>query len=198
MPQTLLTVLLFLTECVLTVFNLLQVISNMMVIYNICGTYFVFLHVSLVCFHCHSKRYHTFKINTKIKPVIQQCLFQKSIEFRQNTEFNGSPYFYFYPSHLFSLVLHTVCKENSFSLRVQLMNGQPKNRSPWWKRDAHIHQLSHYITAYRTESRKWITGFKKEETGLINTPTFMQSKIRALPQHAIETAIKCFKICRHK
>ena len=129
---------------------------------------------------------------------LQQCLFQKSIEFRQNTEYNGSPYFYFYPSHLFSLVLHTVCKENSFSLHVQLMNGQPKNRSPWWKRDAHIHQLSHYITAYRTESRKWITGFKKEETGLINTPTFMQSKIQALPQHAIETAIKCFKICRHK
>ena len=129
---------------------------------------------------------------------LQQCLFQKSIEFRQNTEYNGSPYFYFYPSHLFSLVLHTVCKENSFSLRVQLMNGQPKNRSPWWKRDAHIHQLSHYITAYRTESRKWITGFKKEETGLINTPIFMQSKIRALPQHAIETATKCCKICRHK
>ena len=25
--------------------------------------------MSLVCFHCHSKRYHTFKINTKIKPV---------------------------------------------------------------------------------------------------------------------------------
>ena len=88
---------------------------------------------------------------------LQQCLFQKSIEFHQNTEYNGSPYFYFYPSHLFSLLLHTVCKDNSFSLRVQLMNGQPKNRSPWWKRDAHIHQLSHYITAYRTESRKWIT-----------------------------------------
>ena len=26
----------------------------------------------------------------------------------------------------------------------------------------------------------------------------MQSKIRALPQHAIETATKCCKICRHK
>ena len=66
------------------------------------------------------------------------------------------------------------------------------------KGSTHIHQLSHYITAYRTESRKWITAFKKEETGLINTPTFMQSKIRALPQHAVETATKCCKICRHK
>ena len=106
--------------------------------------------------------------------------------------------FYFYPSHLFSHVLHTVCKENSFTLCFQLMDGQLKNRSPWWKRDAHIHRLSHYITVYRTESWKWITGFNKEETGLINTPTFMQSKIRALPQHAIETATKCCKICRHK
>ena len=237
-----------------------------MVIYNICGTYLVFfsLHVSLVCFHCHCKRYHTFKINAKIKPVkcytdiqvlkymqhfvkivcanlqhakhrvmfcfslkmasahgrevscacsftkltelllhapqspnkffeaadgwwhlnvyglyLQQCLFQKSIEFRQNTEYNGSPYFCFYPFHLFSQVLHM----NEFSLHVQLMNSQLKKRSPWWKRDAHIHLLSHYITAYRTESRKWITGFNKEETGLTNTPTFMQSKIRALPQH---------------
>ena len=105
---------------------------------------------------------------------LRQCLFQKSIEFRQNSEYSGSPYFCFYPSHLFWHVLYTVCKENSFSLRVQLMNGQLKNRSPWWKRDAHIHQLSHYITAYRTESQKWITGFKKEETGLINTPTFIQ------------------------
>ena len=25
--------------------------------------------MSLVCFYCHSKRYHTFKINTKLKPV---------------------------------------------------------------------------------------------------------------------------------
>ena len=75
------------------------------------------------------------------------------------------------------------------------MNGQLRNRSPWWKRDAHIHQLSHYITAYRTESRKWITGFKKEETGLINTPTLMQSKIQALPLHTIEIATKCCKIC---
>ena len=129
---------------------------------------------------------------------LRQYLFQKSIEFRQNTEYNGSHYFYFYPSHLFSHVLHTVCKENSFSLRVQLMNGQLKNHSPWWKREAHIHQLSHCITAYRTESQKWITGFNKEETGLINTPTFMQSKIWALPQHAIETATKFCKICRYK
>ena len=78
----------------------------------------------------------------------------------------------------------------------QLMNCQLTNHSPWWKRDAHIHQLSHYITAYKTESRKWITGFNKEETGLINTPTFMQSKIQALPQHAIEIAPKCCNISK--
>ena len=118
--------------------------------------------------------------------------------------------FYLCPSHLFSPTVHTVYKESLFSLCVQLLNGQlNKMLSKMEQAYTHTPTKSWYhniqswiMQRYRRDWTNKHTNIHTikitnttEETELINTLTFIQSKILTLPQHAIKTTTKWCKIC---